>query len=55
MKTQEDNLNKTNDRRTFLKLGFLASGAAVAGFGLNALAQDDAPAVGSGEKVRKVK
>ncbi len=52
MKTHESNPQKTNDRRSFLKLGFLAGGAAVAGFGLNALAQEETPAPSSGEKIR---
>ena len=40
---------KKTGRRNFLKLGFLASGAAVTGVGLSALAEDQKPA---GEKVK---
>lgn len=49
MKSQEDNPDKTNDRRKFLKLGLFAGGAAVTGLGINSLLGEEQE---SGEKVK---
>jgi Fe-S-cluster-containing dehydrogenase component len=51
MKDKEDHSKKPTDRRNFLKMGFLAGGAAITGLGINALAQEEKKA-SSGEMVR---
>ena len=52
MKEDKDLPQENSSRRNFLRLGLLAGGAAVTGFGINALAQEDEKPALSGEKVR---